>query len=149
MNILFLTMYKLADINESNIYSDLMRKFYNEGHEVYIVSPCERKEGKPTTLSKENGAHYLSVRTMNVQKTNVIEKGIGQVLLEYKFMSTIKKYFCGVKFDIILYSTPPITLTKVIKWAKRINPQAMTYLMLKDIFPQNAVDLGMLSKKRI
>lgn len=52
----------------------------------------------------------------------------------------------GVKFDLILYSTPPITFTNVIKYVKRHNPKAMTYLMLKDIFPQNAVDIQMLSK---
>jgi hypothetical protein len=33
----------------------------------------------------------------------------------------------------------------VIAYLKRQNPQAMTYLLLKDIFPQNAVDLGMMS----
>ena len=50
-----------------------------------------------------------------------------------------------MKFDLILYSTPPITFTKVIALAKKENPGAKTYLMLKGIFPQNAIDLGMLS----
>lgn len=59
----------------------------------------------------------------------------------------MKKYFGGVKFDIILYSTPPITFNNVIRYAKKMSGgKAMTYLMLKDIFPQNAVDMGMLSK---
>jgi len=61
-------------------------------------------------------------------------------------MRAIKKHFGKVKFDLITYSTPPITFTKVIEWAKRNNPKAVTYLQLKDIFPQNAVDLGMMSK---
>lgn len=61
----------------------------------------------------------------------------------------MNKYFSNVRFDLILYSTPPITFNKVIKAAKRRNPQAMTYLLLKDIFPQNAVDLGMMTKTGI
>lgn len=149
MNILFLTMYKMVDINENNIYPNLMKKFHQEGHEVFIVSPCERREGKPTTLRKKKGVHYLNIKTLNVQKTNVIEKGLGQILLEKQFKSAIKYYFGNIRFDVILYSTPPITFTEVIKWVKDKNPQAMTYLMLKDIFPQNAVDLGMLSKNGI
>lgn len=139
-------MYRLVDINESNIYPDLMRKFKDEGHDIYIVSPCERREGNPTSIRENNHVHYLRVKTLNLQKTNIIEKGIGQILLEGQFKSAIKKYFCDIKFDVILYSTPPITFTKVIKWAKKRNPKAMTYLMLKDIFPQNAVDIGMLSR---
>jgi len=143
MNILFLTMVK-TDVSQRGIYSDLMRKFRDEGHQVYIVMPCERREEKPTSLNNANGVHALSVRTLNVQKTSVIEKGLGQVSLEFLYMRAIKKYFGDVKFDIITYSTPPITLTKVIEWAKKMNPNAVTYLQLKDIFPQNAVDLGML-----
>ena len=50
-----------------------------------------------------------------------------------------------VKFDIILYSTPPITFTKVIKYARKRNPHAFSYLLLKDIFPQNAADIGLLT----
>jgi len=46
----------------------------------------------------------------------------------------------------MLYSTPPITFPNVIDYLKRHNPQAMSYLLLKDIFPQNAVDLGMMTK---
>lgn len=33
-----------------------------------------------------------------------------------------------------------------VKYLKKLNPQARTYLLLKDIFPQNAVDIGMMSK---
>lgn len=148
MNILFLTMSSgMAKISESGIYTDLMRKFRNEGHDVYIIHPNERRTGRPTEMKFENGVHSLGVKTLNVTKTNIIEKGIGQLLLEYQFNRALSKYFKDVKFDIILYSTPPITFNKVIKSAKaRTNKNAYTYLLLKDIFPQNAVDLGMMTK---
>lgn len=148
MNVLFLTMSSgLRDIEANGIYTDLMRKFRDKGHEVYIIYPRERKLGLPTELKEENHVHTLGVKTLNVTKTNVIEKGIGQLLLESQFKAALKRYFADVKFDVILYSTPPITFTKVIKYAKKQNSKSMSYLMLKDIFPQNAVDLGMLSTK--
>lgn len=146
MNILFLTMARMTDIKSSGIYSDLMRKFRDNGHSVYIISPVERRFNTPTYINEVDGAKILCVRTLNVQKTNVIEKGLGQVLLEPFFKRAIGKYFRGVKFDLILYSTPPITFVNAIKFVRRQNPGTMTYLMLKDIFPQNAVDMGMLSK---
>jgi len=123
----------------------LLRKFQNEGWNIYVVTPHERSLGLPTELKEDGGVHFLGVKTLNLQKTNAIEKGVGQVLVESQYKAAIKKYFSDVKFDLILYSTPPITFPKVIAYLKRQNPQAMTYLLLKDIFPQNAVDLGMMS----
>lgn len=150
MNILFLTMTSgLKNIESRGIYSDLMRKFRNEGHEVYIIYPNERRTGQPTSIEESNGVHCLGVKTLNVTKTSIIEKGVGQLLLEDLFMRAMNKYFCDVQFDLILYSTPPITFNNVIKAAKKRNPNAMTYLLLKDIFPQNAVDLGMMTKTGI
>ena len=146
MNIIFLTMSTLTEVDTHGIYSDLMRKFCDEGHEVYIVSPRERRTGEKTRLYETGGVHILGVRTLNLQKTNVIEKGIGQVLVETQFKKAIKKHLGDIKADLILYSTPPITFPKVIQYLKQSNPQAKTYLLLKDIFPQNAVDLGMMKK---
>ena len=150
MNILFLTMSSgLRNVSASGIYTDLMRKFRDERHEVYIIYPNERRTGRPTSIEESNGVHCLGVRTLNVTKTSIIEKGVGQLMLEGLFMRAMNKYFGEVRFDLILYSTPPITFNKVIKEAKKRNPQAMTYLLLKDIFPQNAVDLGMMTKTGI
>ena len=150
MNILFLTMSSgIEKFQSRGIYTDLMRKFQNEGHNVYIVFPRERKHGLPTEVRVQDGIHLLGVKTLNVTKTNVIEKGIGQVSIEFLYKCAIKKYFKGVNFDLILYSTPPITFPKVIEYAKKANPSAKTYLLLKDIFPQNAVDMGMLSKSGV
>lgn len=146
MNILFLTMSKMLSVEQRGIYTDLMRKFRNEGHMVYIVSPTERRDGRETCVIKEDGVHILSVRTLNVQKTNIIEKGIGQLSIELLYKRAIKRHFKNIGFDLILYSTPPITFPKVIEYVKKANPSAKTYLLLKDIFPQNAVDMGMLSK---
>ena len=145
MNVLFLTMARI-DVEKRGLYNDLMRKFRDEGHNVYIVSPIERREGKPSYTSDEGGVHTLFVKTLNVQKTNVIEKGLGQVSMEFLFKKAIHKHFANVGFDLILYSTPPITLMGVVKDMKKRNPKAKSYLLLKDIFPQNAVDMGMMSK---
>lgn len=150
MNVIFLTMSIITDVCMSGIYTDLMRKFRDCGHNVCVVTPCQRSEGKPTSLIDSEGIKVLRVRTLNVQKTkSVVEKGIGQLSIDYLYKRAIKKYFCDIDFDLILYSTPPITLLSSIKYVKKCNPNAKTYLMLKDIFPQNAVDIGMLSTKGV
>ena len=146
MNLIFITLSNINDVRHRGIYEDLMRKFRDEGHEVYIVSSAERRTGVKTHMTDEDGVHILKVKTLNIQKTNVVEKGIGTLMMEGQYKRAIKKHLSDVRFDLILYSTPPITFTNVVRFLKRQNPQAVSYLLLKDIFPQNAVDIGMFSK---
>lgn len=148
MNILFLTLVKINTLQERGIYHDLMREFSDHNHHVYIVSPIERRENQKTDVKVEGNVTFLNVKTLNIQKTNFIEKGISTLTIEKLFLHAVKKYFSKVKFDLVVYSTPPITFTGVIKYIKR-RDNAKTYLLLKDIFPQNAVDMKMLSKKGI
>lgn len=148
MNVLFLCLSKVWDINEREIYSDLLREFIKNDNNVFVVTPVERKYNESTQLVDQGKAKILKVKTLNIQKTNLLEKGIGTFLIEYQYLSAIKTYFSGIHFDLVLCATPPITLVKPIKYIKK-RDEAKTYLMLKDIFPQNAVDIGMMSKNGI
>lgn len=144
MNVLFLSLMGYSSIKNRDIYTDLLREFINQGHKVYIVSPAERRQGIETGLIEEENSTILRVKTGNIQKTNLIEKGISTVMLEPQFVAAIKSFFGDIKFDLILYSTPPITIAKAVEYVKK-RDNATTYLMLKDIFPQNAVDIGMMT----
>lgn len=145
MNILFLTLLDFSTLDESNIYTDLMREFVKNNHEVYIISPTEKKKNQPTSLIEHENCKILKLQIGNTQKTNLFEKGISILTLESKFQRAIKVYFSNIKFDLVIYTTPPITLQKAIEFVKK-RDNAKTYLLLKDIFPQNAVDLGMIKK---
>jgi len=145
MNVLFLTLVNIKSISNHGIYEDLLRQFARHGHSVYVASPAERRSGEETRLLREEDCTILRVKTGNIQKTNLVEKGISTVLLEGQFVSAIRRYLSDVKFDLVLYSTPPVTLAKVVQFVRQ-RDGAQSYLLLKDIFPQNAVDLGMLSK---
>ncbi len=145
MNIIFLTLVEINSIEERGIYQDLLRKFRNEGHDVTIVTPVERRKGIATNFKKKEGVSILQVKTFNIQKTNIIEKGIGTLAIEHQFLFAIKKHLADKKFDLVLYSTPPITFGKVINFIK-LRDGAYSYLLLKDIFPQNAVDMKMLKE---
>lgn len=122
-----------------------MRKFRKEGHEVFIVTPSERCFKKKTEITKEEGVSILRIWTLNIRQTNSIEKGLSTLLIGYQFLKGIKKYFSEVSFDLVIYSTPPITFTNVIRYIKK-RDNAFSYLLLKDIFPQNAIDIGMFRK---
>lgn len=144
MNVLFLTLLGFDSLQERSIYTDLLREFVKNGHHVYSISPAEKRQNISTHLIEEDNSTILRLQIGNTQKTNIIEKGISTVMIEPQFKSAIKKYFAEVKFDLVLYSTPPITFTGAVEYIKK-RDGAKTYLLLKDIFPQNAVDIGLMS----
>lgn len=146
INILFLTLLDFDTLEERNIYTDLLRSLQRRGNELYVVSPVERRKKQQTRVIRENGASILKVRIGNTQKTNIVEKGISTLLLETNIKNALKKHFSAVCFDLIVYSTPPITFAGVIQYIRK-RDRAASYLLLKDIFPQNAVDIGMMTKK--
>jgi len=145
MNILFLTLSHVNSIVQRGIYTDLLRKFRDMGHNVTVVTPVQRRLGVETNIKEVEGVSLLQVKTLNITKTNSIEKGMGTLAIEYQYLAAIKKYLSAVKFDLVYYSTPPITFGKVIAYVRK-RDDAFAYLLLKDIFPQNAVDMKMMKK---
>lgn len=148
MNVLFLSLHDFDTIDEKGIYTDLLREFVKNNHKVFIISPIEKRKAHLTKIIKNESHTILKLVIGNTQKTNLIEKGISTLTLEKKFLKGIKKYFSNVKFDLVIYSTPPITLQKPIEYIKK-RDNAKTYLLLKDIFPQNAVDINLISKSGV
>lgn len=143
MKVLFLTLGSISHVSTRGIYTDLIREFRDRGDEVYVVCPRERRHGKPTESVIEDGINLVRVKTGNITKTNIIEKGISTLLIEWQFIQAIRKHLGQIRFDLLLYSTPPITFERAVKYVKK-RDGCKTYLLLKDIFPQNAVDIGMM-----
>lgn len=147
-NILFLSFIKYKTINVHDFYADILRNYVKDGHHVYVVTPVESKYGIETSVLKETGCDILQVKIGGYFNVNSVRKGITLIEIEHQVITAIKKYWSSVKFDMVLYATPPISFAKVIQYIKK-RDNAVSYLMLKDIFPQNAVDLGMMSKTGI
>lgn len=144
MNVLFLSISALPHADEHSISLDLIREFTKNGHTVYIVCAADKKSAS-TTVSDEAGCKVLRVKIGGNKKARVIRKGLTTVSLPHLYIRAIKRYFSGVTFDLVLYPTPPVTHVRTAEYIKK-RDGAVTYLLLKDIFPQNAVDIGMMSK---
>ncbi len=145
MKVLFLSISAMPRLDGHSISIDLLHEFLRQGHEVYIVAALHKGEHAETYLCEEAGCKILRVKIGKNKKANPIVKGITTVMLPHTYISAIKKHFAQVKFDLVMYPTPPITHCDTVKFIKK-RDGARSYLLLKDIFPQNAVDIGMMSK---
>jgi glycosyltransferase involved in cell wall biosynthesis len=137
-------MIAFPDIDKNpNLYSDLACEFKKNGHEVYVSTILERKFQQKTSFREESSLHVLRVATGDLFNVGFIRKGLTTLSLSQRFKRAIKKYFPNVKFDLIIFPTPPITFLNVVKFIKQ-RDGSQSYLVLRDIFPQNAKDLGLM-----
>ena len=143
MNILFLTLGKLEGFDSHTIYCDLLREFIKNGHSVYTLSPGNKKQEMPEYDGIECSLAYIDLDTVR-GGNNLIKKGFSTIRTGKAFIKGIKRYYSNIRFDLVIYTTPPITFVSAIEFIKK-RDGAKTYLLLKDIFPQNAVDLGMMA----
>lgn len=124
----------------TNMYTDLVDEFIKNNNNVIVVAPSESIN---TEMCSEGNTKVLRVKTGKLFNVNPITKGISNIKLASQFTSAITRFLFDTKFDLIISPTPPITLFSTIKSIKK-RDNCKSYLILRDIFPQNAKDLGLI-----
>ena len=145
MNILFISMS--LELGCKDLYCDLIDSLLKRNHKITVVRSLFNITNT-TFQQQESGLSVLDVKTGDPFSQNLFKKGLNQIMIGTYLKRAIKEYLSKENFDLILYATPPVTLAGVVKFCKE-KYRAKTFLMIKDIFPQNAVDLGMMSKTGI
>lgn len=127
----------------ATIYTDLAEALFEAGHQITVVVSESKDNKRAIGLRRERGLAVLRIPTGNYYNVGFIEKGITTLQMPVLMRYGISKYLRGKKFDCILFESPPVTNAGLVAWAKK-KFNCPAYLMLKDIFPQNAVDLGII-----
>lgn len=147
MNILFIFAKQSEEKNDSTLTKDLADEFFKQGNNVIVATLLEKKYKKGTTLKIENGYEVLRIKTENYFNIgNPIEKGIATIKIPLDLRRGIEEYLRDRKIDLIITHTPFISSEKLVKPLKKLF-NCPAHLILWDIFPQNAKDIGLLNNK--
>ena len=146
MNVLLLT---IAPKKSQKMIRDIANEFVKDGHLVFVVCPADSEYPVRRKFVLIDGVRYLFVKSGNtVGKISIVKKAWNFIMTDRRYQKALRVAVECIDIDVILYSTPPITLVNTIIWTKE-KFRAGTYLMLKDIFPQNAIDMGIMKKSGI
>lgn len=149
MNVLFIFSRHSSDPHDSTLTKDISDEFARQGANVYVMTMLERRDGPETTLNVENGYHVLRVSTGNYFNTTTKREKVFTILtLPGKFVAAAKKHLGQIKFDLIIAHTPFMSSNKIITPLKRFFA-CPAHLILWDIFPQNAWDIGIIRNRLI
>ncbi len=150
-NILIITDSYPPEIRSAALLmKDLADGLADKGHNVYVATSYPKynltdSEGAVwPEIADENGVQVLRIKTLSHHKVNFIIRGIAQILMPYIFFHKIKKNI-KEKINNVIVHSPPLPLTIVAYKVKKFY-MAQYILNLHDIFPQNAIDLGVLKK---
>ena len=147
MNILFLFISYPEKITEGNLTKYLSDEFLQHGDGVYVATIREKRHGLETSLSTENGANILRIKTKNMfGQISKVEKFISIMTIHGAIAKEIIKFWPDVHFDIIV-GTSPYMSQKSLIFPLKTYYECPSFLILWDLFPQNAKDLELIKSK--
>ncbi len=145
MRILLLVVYYLpSTIASAKLIHDLAVEFHHLGHEPVVVAPDENIL-TDTEISCENSVKVLRVRTGKIKTASRIIRGINEARLSEIIWKKGRSFFEHNPCDLIIYYSPTIFFGTVVKRLKKLF-SCPSYLILRDIFPQWAMDAGLLTR---
>lgn len=152
MNTLIVTPYYPPIISTlSGMMQELAEALKLRGHHVTVATAwLPNKVSRETdcndlgVYSNERGISVIRIRTPFLNSRNYLLRGFSQLLLPYLFWKFITRYV--KKTDVIAVFTPPLTLAVIGSFVKK-KFGAKFVLNVQDIFPQNAIDLGIMRNR--
>ena len=127
---------------------ELAEEFRNRKHHVTVITTWPEynldQDSIPRSFSEkeiENGITVLRVKTLPHHNVNYLLRGLAQLLMPLKFIRKLRQY--DIMPDAVVVYSPPLPLSLVGSWLQRSNVSFL--LNVQDLFPQNAIDLGVLT----
>ncbi|HGL4294448.1 TPA: glycosyltransferase family 4 protein [Citrobacter sedlakii] len=126
----------------AKMFHELAVQLVKNGHEVTVLTPRINQK-KKLVISLLDGVTIWNFKSGRIKDAPFIIRGINESVLSYRAWASIKPLVNKNTFDGIIYYSPSIFFGRVIKKLKtRI--KCKSYLVLRDIFPQWAIDSGLL-----
>ena len=145
LKIFLVVVYYLPSTKSSaKLIHDLALEFKDRGHDVTVITPSESIQAD-SEIDNIEGIKVLRVKTGKIDGASKIPRTINELLLSYKIWQKGKSYFKLNPCDLVVYYSPTIFFGALVKKIKQVYGSS-SYLILRDIFPQWALDTGVLKK---
>jgi glycosyltransferase involved in cell wall biosynthesis len=137
--------YKPFNSSAAIQIEDLANEFVLQGHEVILVTPASGQK-QSWVEEVENGVNVLRLSAPITKNIGRIRRAVSEMLLPFFMLWGFRRspYF-DLKLDGIIWYSPTIFFGPFVHFLKRKN-HCSGYLILRDIFPDIAIDLGILKR---
>ena len=125
--------------------SDLAREFVRQGHETLVITPSEGLTSR-WSIEVIDGVQVLHLAGMRISLTSHLRRTIFELSLPFLMILGLRvSPYRNTKWDLVVWYSPTIFFGPLIFYIK-YKLDCKAYLILRDIFPEWACDLGIIRK---
>ena len=124
---------------------DLSHELVKQGHHLTVIIPASGID-QPWLLEKLGGVEVLRLKAPRTKDMSYIRRTIAEFLMPFAMRrNLLKSPLNNVKWDGVVWYAPTIFLGPIVSALKKASG-CPSYLIIRDIFPEWAVDMGLLSR---
>ena len=125
---------------------DLSREFLSQGHEITVILPSPEIEHS-WLLEDMEDVRVLRLRAPKTKNVNYIRRAFGEFFMPFFMLRNLHKSPLSTeRWDGIVWYSPSIFHGPLVH-AIKIASNCKSYLIIRDIFPQWAVDMELMSSR--
>jgi glycosyltransferase involved in cell wall biosynthesis len=124
---------------------DLAREFVRQGHDttMLVASP---DLGAPWRIDEADGVTIGRLGSSPTKDIGHVRRMANEFRMPFTMMRNLRKSPLAARgYEAVVWYSPTIFLAPIVRWLKRRN-DCPTYLIIRDIFPQWAADMGLISR---
>ena len=124
---------------------DLTREFVRQGHELTVILPSDELDAN-WNLSDYHGAQILRLQAPRTKDVGYVRRTLGEWAMPYAMKRNLKKSpLTSERWDGVVWYSPSIFHAPLVLALKR-KSGCKGYLIIRDIFPEWALDLGLMRR---
>ena len=124
---------------------DLAQEMLRQGHKPVVIVPTIDLKTS-WTCEDLDGVQVVRLAAPRTRNMRYLRRTFSELLLPFLIYFRLRKGpFGSVPWDLIAWYSPTIFFGPLVWFMKRTS-KAYTYLILRDIFPEWAHDIGLLRK---
>ena len=124
---------------------DLVREFIRQGHALHVFLPSADQH-EPWKLESVDDAQVLRLKAPRTKDVGYVRRTIAELLMPfYMWWNLRKSPLHDAQWDAVVWYSPSIFFGPLVSWCRQ-SRSCKSYMIIRDIFPEWAVDMGLMRK---
>ncbi|TGV80942.1 glycosyltransferase WbuB, partial [Mesorhizobium sp. M00.F.Ca.ET.158.01.1.1] len=124
---------------------DLSREFARQGHQLTVMLPAAELD-RPWAIEDFDGVTVLRLRAPPTKEIGYVRRTWNEFVMPFAMLRNLRKSpLAGQRWDGIVWYAPSIFHGPMVSALKR-ESGCKGYLIIRDIFPEWAVDMGLMGR---
>jgi len=124
---------------------DLSREFIRQGHSLCVLLP-EPYQKKNWVLELLDGVKVVRLKAPRIKDIGYVQRTLAELVMPFAMLRNLRKSpLANVCWDGIVWYSPSIFHGPLVNALKK-SSKCKSYLIIRDIFPDWAVDMGLMGR---